>query len=82
MGSQVVEKIEGVELKETEEKIWRDGKWVRIKEVDSECRPIVHVKKVIPTVSLTYILLCGHISCLSPCDASINLMNDIHRYLS
>ena len=57
MGSQVVEKIEGVTLKETKEKSMRDGKLVPIKEVDSECRPIVHIKKVIPTVSLTYILL-------------------------
>ena len=64
MMSQVVTKIEGVKLQDSsddtievqdpEDKTERIK--IPVKEVDPECRPVVHVKRVIPTAPITCII--------------------------
>ena len=46
MRAQVVEKIEGVEFKEYFKR--EGGEFKQYRTVDPKCRPLVHVKKVIP----------------------------------
>ena len=64
MMSQVVTKIEGVKLQDSSDDTIEvqdpEDEYKRIeipvKEVDPECRPVVHVKRVIPTAPITYII--------------------------
>ena len=66
MMSQVVTKIEGVKLQDSsddtievpdpEDKYCYKRIEIPVKEVDPECRPVVHVKRVIPTAPITYII--------------------------
>ena len=69
MRAQVVEKIEGVGLKDD-------------RTVDQKCRPVVHVKKVISTARLACLILWKHIACLSPCDAIIELQYSIYTLVT